>query len=118
METEIVWWIKICLVDDVMMSPAVFLSFILPCKVLKPLDVVDKVGHFHVRCTATGGGLSGQAGAIRLGLARALEAHEPWWRKELKKGNLGEVGPLSSHELLRKNENANQRSSIDKEFCI
>lgn len=57
-------------------------------EVLKPLETLKKIGHFHVRCQARGGGTSGQAGAIRLGLARALENHEPWWRRSLKDAGL------------------------------
>ena len=57
-------------------------------QILKPLEYTRKLGSFHVRCTAKGGGQSGQAGAIRLGLARALEAHDPWLRKFLKKLSL------------------------------
>lgn len=55
-------------------------------QILKPLEYTRKLGSFHIRCTAKGGGQAGQAGAIRLGLARALEAHDPWLRKFLKKG--------------------------------
>ena len=40
---------------------------------LDPLGVTDTLGKYDVRCTVKGGGLSGQAGAIRLGLARALQ---------------------------------------------
>ena len=56
------------------------------CQILKPLEITEKLGLFHIRCTATGGGQAGQAGAIRLGLSRALEAHDPWLRRFLKKG--------------------------------
>src|SRR6266404_1810150 len=36
-------------------------------------DVTNSVGHYDVECTVAGGGLSGQAGAIRHGIARALD---------------------------------------------
>ena len=36
-------------------------------------DVTNSVGHYDVQCTVKGGGLSGQAGAIRHGIARALD---------------------------------------------
>ena len=43
------------------------------CMIIRqPLEVVEKLGHFNVHVTVTGGGMSGQAGAIRLGVARAL----------------------------------------------
>ncbi|CAM9951524.1 unnamed protein product [Pylaiella littoralis] len=59
-------------------------------EILKPLEFTRKLGSFHVRCTTKGGGQAGQAGAIRLGLARALEAYDPWLRKILKKEGLME----------------------------
>lgn len=40
-------------------------------------EVTNAVGHFDVVCTVKGGGLSGQAGAIRHGIARALDAYNP-----------------------------------------
>ena len=49
-----------------------------------PLKVTDTLGHFDVYCNCAGGGISGQAGAIRLGIARALlKAGD--YRAELKK---------------------------------
>lgn len=66
-------------------------------QILKPLEYTRKLGSFHVRCTTKGGGQAGQAGAIRLGLARALEAHDPWLRKFLKKGT---VTTVSSNTLI------------------
>lgn len=38
-----------------------------------PLSVTDMTGKYDVKVTVTGGGISGQAGAIQLGLARALD---------------------------------------------
>jgi ribosomal protein S9 len=42
---------------------------------------------FDVWCTVKGGGISGQAGAIRLGIARALEAFDPQLRPCLSRGD-------------------------------
>jgi len=51
---------------------------------LAPFRVTDTVNHFDVIATCTGGGISGQSGAVRLGIARALlEAGD--YRAELKK---------------------------------
>jgi len=47
-------------------------------------ETVDSVGRFDIMCTVKGGGLSGQAGAIRHGLARALEKFDPSLRPPLK----------------------------------
>lgn len=52
---------------------------------LAPLKVTDTLGRFDVIVLADGGGISGQAGAVRLGIARALiEAGEDY-RPELKR---------------------------------
>jgi len=50
----------------------------------EPLQAVRKAGAFNVHCTVFGGGLGGQAGAIRLGLARALQNFDPELRRILK----------------------------------
>ena len=42
----------------------------------QPLDVTDNKGSFDLVITVHGGGKTGQAGAIRLGLSRALSAHD------------------------------------------
>ena len=55
---------------------------------LKPLDVADLMGKIDIRCTVNGGGLTGQAGAIRLGIARALTEYDPELRGILKKNGL------------------------------
>jgi small subunit ribosomal protein S9 len=51
----------------------------------QPLDVVGKRGHFDIDVTVKGGGLSGQAGAIRHGLTRALIEMDGGMRDALKK---------------------------------
>ncbi len=51
----------------------------------QPFLVANRVGEFDVICTVVGGGLSGQAGAIRHGIARALDNFEPALHTPLKK---------------------------------
>ena len=51
----------------------------------QPYEVTDTVGKFDIICTVTGGGISGQAGAIRHGLAKALLAADEGYRPALKK---------------------------------
>jgi small subunit ribosomal protein S9 len=51
----------------------------------QPLDITDTVGRFDVIALVEGGGISGQAGAVRLGIARALLKVEPGFRPSLKK---------------------------------
>lgn len=52
----------------------------------QPFDVAQRDGQYDVVCTVTGGGLSGQAGAVRHGISRALTYFEPTLRGVLKKG--------------------------------
>ena len=51
----------------------------------QPYEVTDTVGKFDIVCTVVGGGISGQAGAIRHGLARALLQADESYRPALKK---------------------------------
>jgi len=50
----------------------------------QPFLVTDRYNQFDVMCTCSGGGLSGQAGAVRLGISRALTNFEPELRPVLK----------------------------------
>jgi small subunit ribosomal protein S9 len=52
----------------------------------QPFTVADRVDQYDVWCTVKGGGLSGQAGAVRHGVSRALTLFEPTLRGVLKKG--------------------------------
>ena len=50
----------------------------------QPFLVADRYNQFDVFCTVSGGGLSGQAGAVRHGISRALTYYEPELRSILK----------------------------------
>jgi small subunit ribosomal protein S9 len=52
----------------------------------QPLVAANRNGQYDVICTVSGGGLSGQAGAVRHGLSKALTNFEPELRGVLKKG--------------------------------
>ena len=52
----------------------------------QPFDAINRLGQYDVMCTVKGGGLSGQAGAVRHGLSRALIAFDPALRPLLKSG--------------------------------
>jgi small subunit ribosomal protein S9 len=52
----------------------------------QPLVAANRQGQYDVVCTVSGGGLSGQAGAVRHGLSKALMRHEPDLRNVLKHG--------------------------------
>lgn len=50
----------------------------------QPFDVANRANQFDVECLVTGGGLSGQAGAVKHGISKALTFFEPDLRKPLK----------------------------------
>jgi small subunit ribosomal protein S9 len=52
----------------------------------QPFQVADRSDQFDVVCTVAGGGLSGQAGAVRHGISKALILYEPGLRPVLKSG--------------------------------
>jgi small subunit ribosomal protein S9 len=52
----------------------------------QPLVVANRNGQYDVTCQVSGGGLSGQAGAVRHGLSKALTNFEPELRSVLKRG--------------------------------
>ena len=52
----------------------------------QPFDVTERKDQFDVMATVRGGGLSGQAGAVRHGISKALVSFEPALRGILKKG--------------------------------
>jgi small subunit ribosomal protein S9 len=51
----------------------------------QPLGVANRVGQYDLMVTVAGGGLSGQAGAVRHGLSKALTYYEPELRSALKR---------------------------------
>jgi small subunit ribosomal protein S9 len=59
---------------------------VLQMMVNQPLQVANRFGQYDVWSTVAGGGLSGQAGAIRHGISKALVAFEPDLRPVLKPG--------------------------------
>jgi small subunit ribosomal protein S9 len=57
---------------------------VLRMMIAQPLQVADRLGQFDVDVTVVGSGLSGQAGAVRHGLSKALTYYEPGLRGVLK----------------------------------
>ena len=51
----------------------------------QPLNVIDSEGAFEIKATVKGGGLSGQAGALRHGISKALSLYDSSLRQALKK---------------------------------
>ena len=52
--------------------------------IMQPLEITENVNNFDFNIRVNGGGLSGQAGAVRLGIARALLAYSEDYRLPLK----------------------------------
>ena len=52
----------------------------------QPFEVANRKNQYDVIATVVGGGLSGQAGAVRHGISKALTLYEPTLRKPLKEG--------------------------------
>ena len=52
----------------------------------QPFEAASRIDQYDVVATVTGGGLSGQAGAVRHGISRALTYYEPTLRRVLKAG--------------------------------
>ena len=56
--------------------------------VTRPLEITEASTNYDIKCSVKGGGLSGQAGAIILGISKALIAHNESMKKNLKKDKL------------------------------
>lgn len=52
----------------------------------QPFQAIDRIGNFDINVNVCGGGLSGQAGAVRLGISRALDLYDTVFHKALRKG--------------------------------
>ena len=63
-----------------------FMRPVLRMMINQPFGAAGRANQYDVVCTVTGGGLSGQAGAVRHGISRALTYFEPTLRPVLKKG--------------------------------
>lgn len=68
--------------EDYIPSPATRLD------VFQPLEITENQKSFDIQITVDGGGITGQAGAIRLGIARALLVVNSDYRKPLKQAGL------------------------------
>jgi small subunit ribosomal protein S9 len=59
---------------------------VLRMMIQQPIVAANRTGQYDVICTVSGGGLSGQAGALRHGISKALTYFEPDLRSPLKRG--------------------------------
>ena len=67
-------------------GPDYFARPVLQMIIGQPMQAVDRTTQYDVWCTVSGGGLSGQAGAVRHGISKALINFEPTLRPTLKQG--------------------------------
>ena len=67
-------------------GPDYFARPVLQMIIGQPMSAVDRTTQYDVWCTVSGGGLSGQAGAVRHGISKALTYFEPSLRPTLKQG--------------------------------
>lgn len=67
-------------------SDTYFARPVLRMLIQQPFHATNRVGQFDVNCSVKGGGLSGQAGAVRHGVSKALTLYEPELRPLLKAG--------------------------------
>lgn len=77
--------------------------------ILEPLNLTNTLGKFNLEVKITGGGSSGQAGAFRLGLSRALSLCDPENKKVLKKANL-----LSRDPRMKERQKPGQKGARKK----
>ena len=67
-------------------SPIYFARPVLRMLLNQPFVIANRLGQYDVVCSVAGGGLSGQAGAVRHGISKALTYYEPGLRPVLKAG--------------------------------
>jgi len=81
---------------------------------LKPLAITGLLGKMDVFTTVAGGGLSGQAGAVRHGIARALEEYDPALRTPLKRAGFLTRDPREKERKKPGRKRARKRFQFSK----
>ncbi len=81
---------------------------------LSPLETLDAKEKYDITINANGGGLNGQAGAVRLGIARALEKVDADDRKTLKKEGHLKRDPRSRERKKSGQPGARKRFQFSK----
>ena len=82
--------------------------------VRQPLEATNSVGRFNIEIAAHGGGLSGQAGAIRHGIARALVREDETLRPVLRKAGLLTRDPREKESKKYGRKRARKRFQFSK----
>lgn len=82
--------------------------------ILQPIETTGNVGKFNMNINVRGGGLSGQAGAVRHGVARALLQLNQDYRKPLNKGGFLTRDPRKVERKKYGHRKARKRSQYSK----
>ena len=91
-----------------------FKTSALQSAVLQPLEVAKSVNVFDITVNATGGGTSGQAGAVRLAIARALTESNPELRAVLKPAGMLRRDPRMKERKKSGQPGARKRFQFSK----
>jgi small subunit ribosomal protein S9 len=83
-------------------------------ELVQPLKLTNTFGSYDIRATVTGGGLSGQAGAIRHGITRALILADPDLRIPLKKAGFVKRDPREKERKKYGQRGARARFQFSK----
>lgn len=86
----------------------------LKSQVKQPFEVTNTAGKFNVAASVTGGGITGQAGAIRHGISRALCIADPALRSVLKKAGLLTRDPRMKERKKYGQKGARKRFQFSK----
>ena len=81
---------------------------------LQPLALTNTLGEFDVKVTVKGGGYSGQAGAIRHGITRALMLANPEFRSQLKRAGFVRRDPRAKERKKYGQRGARARYQFSK----
>ncbi len=87
---------------------------ILKTVIKQPFELTNNTGKFNVAANVSGGGISGQAGAIRHGIARALIISDPTLRPVLKKAGLLTRDPRMKERKKYGQKGARKRFQFSK----
>lgn len=91
-----------------------FPSEVLRAEVRQPLAFTENEGKFDVVVNARGGGIHSQAGAVRLGIARALVLYNPELRPRLRQGDFLTRDPRAKERKKYGQKGARKRFQFSK----
>ncbi len=81
---------------------------------IKPLELTNTLGEFDIKVNVRGGGTLGQAGAIRLGITKALFQSNPDFRQILKKAGFVKRDPRTKERKKYGQRSARARFQFSK----